>query len=395
MIRQEKLDETLNDKEHAELKRCSRCVMPETHETIIFDGEGVCSICRQHEYKRAKIDWRKREEEFAMLVNRFKGKGAYDCIIPISGGKDSTYVLYMMIKKYGVRPLAVSFDHGFYRPHHIANRDRILRNLGVDFLVFRSNPRVVKKLMLESLKRKGDFCWHCHTGIFAWPMQIAVKYKIPLLIWGESTAEYTSYYDFENMDDRDEEAFNRWINLGITAEDMVGMLDKDVTPIDLEPYRYPTLKELANIGCRSVCYGAYHPWDVRKHVDIIKKELGWKVDEVEGIPERYWYTKLECMFSGVRDYLKFIKRGFGRTSQLTTDDIRAGCMTREEAIILVRQYDGLKPASLRIFLEFLGISEDEFNEIALRHLVSPWKCDPAALSEGKPLHDQGRWGLSE
>jgi len=368
--------------------------MPETHETIIFDDEGLCSICRQHEHKREKVDWNKKEKEFADIVSSYKSKGAYDCIIPISGGKDSTFILYNMIKKYGVRPLVVSFDHGFYRPHHIQNRDRILRGLEVDFLIFRADPKVVRKTMLESLKRKGDFCWHCHTGVFAWPMQIAIKYKIPLLVWGESAAEYTSYYDFDNPEDQDENPFYTYINLGITAEDMVGMLDGSVTLRDLEPYRYPKSKDLKGIGCRSICYGAYHPWDVRKQVSIIKKELGWEEDEVEGIPSRYWYTKVECMLTGIRDYLKFIKRGFGRTSQLTTDDIRAGCLSREDAISLIKEYDGLKPASLPRFLEFLGISEKEFNEIAVKHMVSPWKCDPAVLKKGEELWDQNLWDFS-
>jgi len=378
-----------------DLKRCSRCVMPETHETIIFDDKGVCSICRQHERKHEIINWEKKEQEFTEIVENFKGKGTYDCIVPISGGKDSTYILYDMIKKYKVRPLVVSFDHGFYRPHHIANRDRVLRKLGVDFLIYRSNPAVVKKTMIESLIRKGDFCWHCHCGVFAWPMQIAIKYKIPLLIWGESAAEYTSYFDFDNPEDQDEKPFNVYINLGITADDMHGMLDGTVSMRDLEPYRYPKLKDLKKIGYRSICYGAYHPWDVRKQVDTIKNELGWEVDEVEGIPSQYWYTKLECMMSGIRDYLKFVKRGFGRTAQLTTDDIRAGCLTREEAIKLVKEYDGLKPASLPVFLEYVGITEDEFNEIALKHAVSPWVCDIKSLKEGKKLWDQDRWGLTD
>ncbi len=378
-----------------ELKRCTRCVMPETHETIAYDQKnGVCSVCQQHEYKREKVDWDKKEKEFADIVSSYKGKGAYDCIIPISGGKDSTYILYMMMKKYKVRPLVVSFDHGFFRPHHIENRDRILRKLGADFLIFRTDPRIIKGLILESLKRTGDFCWHCHTGVFAWPMQIAIKYKIPLLIWGESAAEYTTYYDFENPEDQDDKPFNTYINLGISAEEMVNALGGTVTLRDLEPYRYPKVGDLKKIKSRSICYGAYHPWDVRKQVELIKNELGWEEDEVEGIPSQYWYTKVECLLTGVRDYLKYIKRGFGRTSQLTTDDIRAGVMSREEATKLVKEYDGLKPASLPVFLEFVGITEDEFNEIAVRHIIGPWECDPKTLKEGKKLWDQKLWDFS-
>ena len=368
--------------------------MPETHETIAFDTEGVCNICRQHERKKGKIDWKKREQEFRKTVERYKNKGVYDCIIPISGGKDSTFILYSMLKRYKVRPLVLSFDHCFYRPHHIAQRDRILRKLGVDFLILRTNPGIVKKLMLESLKRTGDFCWHCHTGVFAWPMQIAIKYKIPLLIWGESAAEYTTYYDFEDLEDQDDNPFNTYINLGISAEDMAKAIGGEVTLRNLEPYTYPPVSELKKIGCRSICYGAYHKWDVRRQVALIKKELGWEEDEVEGIPQKYWYTKVECIMSGVRDYLKFVKRGFGRTSQLTTDDIRAGYMSRREAVKLVKKYDGRKPASLSRFLEFVGITEDEFNEIAAKHFVKPWECDPKKLKEGKRPWDQNEWDFS-
>lgn len=384
--------ETMNE---LDLQRCTRCVMPETHETIMYDGKGVCSVCRQHEVKREKVDWQEKEREFSQIIDSYRGKGTYDCLIPSSGGKDSTYVLYTMLKKYKIKPLVVSFDHGFYRPRHLQMRDRITRQLGVDFLTFRSDPKIVKKLMLESLRRKGDFCWHCHTGVYAWPMQIAVKFKIPLVIWGETLAEYTSYSDFENLEEQDEKIFNMYINLGIAAEDMIGMLnDGTITKRDLLPYTYPKLKELKAINYKSICYGAYHPWDVRKQVDIIRKELDWQPDEVEGIPEQYGYTKIECMVNGVRDYLKYIKRGFGRTSQLTTDDIRAGVMTRDEAMKLVKEYDGRKPTSLRYFLDFVGITEEEFNEIAVRHMISPWQCDPATLKEGKELYDQKTWETS-
>mgnify|MGYP001597144522 CR=1 FL=1 len=377
-----------------ELRVCSKCVMPETHETIMYDAKGVCNICHQHDYKHEKIDWSAKEAEFKEIVDKYRNKGTYDCIIPFSGGKDSVFVLYTMMKKFKVKPLVVSFDHGFYRPHHLEQRDRILRQLGVDFMLFRPNQKIVRKLTLESLIRKGDFCWHCHTGVFSYPMHIAVKFKIPLLVWGESTAEYTSYNDFDNLDERDETAFNKWINLGITADDMVGMVGGEVEPRDLECYRYPKLRDLKAIDYRSICYGAYHQWDVRKHMEIINKELGWVGDEVEGVPQQYNFTKVECMMNGIRDYLKFIKRGYGRTTQLVTDDIRAGVLDREKGLAWVKECDGKKPASLKVFLDFVGITENEFNEIALKHAVSPWKCDPKDLKEGKELYDQKSWDLS-
>ena len=374
------------------LRRCSKCTMPETHETIVFDEAGVCNICRQHEYKREKVDWEARKKVFADTIEEYRGKYDYDCLVPFSGGKDSTFVLYEMMKTYKVKPLVVSFDHGFFRPKHLQNTDAVLTKLGVDYLKFRPNMQIVKKLMIESLRRKGDWCWHCHTGVFSWPMQMAIKLNIPLLIWGESTAEYTSYYDFDEQEEQNEEAFNKYINLGITAEDMVGMLnDPTVTARDLMPYTYPRLKDLKAINYKSICYGTSHPWDVRKQVKLIKEELGWENDEVEGLPDQYGYTKRECAFNGVRDYLKFIKRGFGRTTQLTTDDIRAGVMERDTAVGLIQENDGKKPASLDPFLDFIDMNEQEFNEIAKSHAVSPWKIDPATLPKGKKLPDQDQW----
>ena len=179
------------------LKSCSSCMLPETYETFEFNKEGVCNVCNNHKHQKSKIDWNKRGERFKELVKDFRGKGDYDCLVPFSGGKDSTYVLYEIVVKHKLKPLVISFDHGFFREQHTKNIEKTLKILGTDHMVFKPNMKIVGKLMLESLKRKGDFCWHCHTGIFAYPMQIAVKFNIPLIIWGESQAEYNGYYDFD------------------------------------------------------------------------------------------------------------------------------------------------------------------------------------------------------
>ena len=376
----------------AELKRCSRCVTPETHETIFFDQEGVCNVCRQQEYKQEKIDWDARKKELEELLDKQRGQGDYDCIVPFSGGKDSTFTLYTLVKDFGLKPLVISFDHGFYRPTVQEGKLRTYRKLGVDVLQFTPNWHIVKKLMLESLKRKGDFCWHCHTGIFAYPMQVAVKYKVPMVIWGEPSAEYTSYYSYDDgIESVDEERFNRFVNLGITAEDMLGMLGGGVTMRDLQPFTYPKLKDLKAINYRSFCLGSYIPWDVKRQSEIIKNELGWREEAVEGVPPGYGYEKIECMFQGVRDYLKFIKRGYARVSHLTSIDIRNGRLSREAAMEYVKQYEGRRPASLDVFMEYLDLTEAEFNDIAVSQIVYPNECDPAVLEKGKEVWDQKLW----
>jgi N-acetyl sugar amidotransferase len=373
------------------LRRCTRCAIPETQETIVFDEAGVCNVCRQHEYKRSQIDWTQRAAEFAALVDEYRGRHDYDCIVPFSGGKDSTFTLYELVTRHKVKPLVVTFDHGFLRPTTLANTERTIRKLGVDYLKFRPSWHVVQKLMLESLRRKGDFCWHCHTGIFSYPMQIAVKFKVPLIIWGEPSSEYTSYYGYDEAEEVDERRFNRFVNLGITAEDMVGMLDGTITMRDLEPFAYPPPGELRKLKMRSVCLGSFMPWDVKEQVAIIMRELGWQGTEVEGVPPGYEYEKVECAVQGVRDYLKFIKRGFARATHLTSIDIRNGRMTRDEAAALIEAHEGQRPASLDLFLDYVGLTEAEFMEIAMSHQVSPYAHDPATVRRGAPLWDQPLW----
>lgn len=373
------------------LRRCSRCTLPETHETIVFDDEGVCNICRQAEFKHAQVDWVARREELIKLVEQYRGRGTYDCIVPFSGGKDSTFTLWYVVRELGLKPLVVSFDHGFYRPRTLANNERTQRKLGVDFLKFRSDWRVVRKLMLESLKRKGDFDWHAHTGTFAYPMQVAFAFKIPLILWGEASAEYTAYYNHADKEEVDERRFHRFVNLGITAEDMLGFLAGEVTARDLESYRYPPVSALRSMGMRSVCLGSYILWDTRKHYEIIHRELDWQGDQVEGVPPQYPYEKVEYQLQGPRDYLKFIKRGYARTTHVTSIDIRHGRLTREEARQLIERYEGKRPASLAYLLPILGIDESEWRRIALNQAVPPYAHDFSREERDEPLWDMGQW----
>ena len=377
---------------------CTKCVSPHSAESITFDNEGVCSVCHQIDFKKEKINWKERANEFDKLLSNHKNKYDYDCIVPFSGGKDSTYTLWYLTRVKKLKCLVVSFDHGFYRPQHIENRRKTLHILGQDYLQFSPNFKLVRSLMLESLERKGDFCWHCHTGIFSYPMRVACKFKIPLIIWGEPTGEYASFYSYDEKEEVNEERFNRFINLGINAEDMENILKEKDGELawdkrDFLPFTYPSRKDLRELKCESVLLGHFIPWDVKKHVKVIKEELGWKGDEVEGIPEIYDYEKVECFMQGVRDYLKFLKRGIGRTNHLVGIDIRNKRMTREEGIRLMKQYDGKKPYSLDLFLNFLDLNEDEFMNIVKKHIVFPNVEENKKIKKGKKTHDHDKWTL--
>lgn len=373
------------------MKRCSKCILPETHETIYFDQEGVCNICRQQEYKKDKIDWQKRKKELDELIATYKNKYIYDCIIPFSGGKDSTWTLYYLVKEYRLKPLVIQFDHGFLRPNLLENNKRTFRKLGVDFHSFTPNWHIVRKLMLQSFIEKGDFCWHCHAGIYAYPMWIAIRYKVPLIFWGETSAEYTSYYTFEQSEEVDERRFNRFVNLGITSEDMLIRINDSIDERDMLPFKYPPLTELKKINCRSVCLGSYIPWDTKKQYSIINKELGWSGDEVENVPAGYEYEKIECYMQGVRDYIKFIKRGYSRPTHLASLDIRNNRLKRDDALKIIEKIEGRRPPSLDIFLKFVGLTEEEFMKIAKSHTVSPWEFTQVNSKSGKKVKDFERW----
>ena len=175
------------------------------------------------------------------------------------------------------------------------------------------------------------------------------------------------------------------------AEDMAGFIDVDLK--DLAPYMYPAKEELDTIGAISLSLGNYVPWDQEKQTEIIKKELGWQEDEVESLyPNTLSFDKVECMFTGIRDYIKLLKRGFSRITHRTTIDIKQGKITRDEAIKLIDKYEKRKPRSLSVFLEYIDMPEDEFNDICLKHVVPPAKpVDPKTIPDGDKLWDQDLW----
>ena len=378
------------------LKKCNKCGLPETYETLIIGEDGVCNICNQSRYKRESIDWTARHKMLEDLANEYRGKYDYDCIVPFSGGKDSTYTLWYLVTQLKLKPLVVQFDHGFMRDTLKNNNQKTFKKLGVDVLSFSPNWKLVKRLMLESLRRKGDFCWHCHTGIFSYPMHIALKFNVPLVFWGEPSAEYAAYYHYsdDQIEEVDEERFHKFTNLGIAAEDMYGMIkgDFNLSERDLLPYTYPKLKDLKKLGYRSVCLGSFIPWNVKENFEIIRNELGWVGEQVEGMPwDIYPYEKIECFMQGTRDYIKYLKRGYSRVTQMTALDARRGNMSLEDAGKLINQYEGKKPPSLELFLEYVGLTENEFNEIVKTTCVPPHTPDFNIQEVSEKTWDFEKW----
>ena len=229
------------------MKKCDKCLFPETYETIVYNEKNECNIYIASNLKqKEEINWNIRKKELDKIISNYRGKYDYDCIIPYSGGKDSTFQLYYLINEYKIKPLVIRSNHGFYRNQTNINSENALKKLGADFLEFTPNWHIVKNLMLESFKRKGDFCWHCHTGIYSFPIRVAVKFNVPLVIYGEPLAEIGAYYSYKEKEEEDEENLIWSVTWGINAEDMYNMLKGSGVNLDkrdLLPYSYPEKKE--------------------------------------------------------------------------------------------------------------------------------------------------------
>lgn len=374
-----------------ELRRCTKCLMTETEQTLTFDEQGVCNICQNARERINEIDWNAREEELRGILEEYRGKYAYDAIVPFGGGKDSSWTAYTLVRKFGLKVLLVTFSQNFRRKVHMNNLDKVVRGLGCDHVTVKANEDVIRLTMLESLKRKGDFCWFCHVGCVTSPFKAALSHGVPLVIWGEPSSDYAGgYYGYKEMNPADERWFNRMINLSINAEDMQGFIppDADVDPRDFDILKMPDRTLIENANIRSIHLGDYIQWDAIRQIKVLNEELGWEPTETENLHPHYYGEKIDCFLQGTRDYLRYIKRGYSRTNQRANLEIRSGELSREEALQM-ESYDAQRPQSLDVVLDYLGIDEEEFTRIAENHSIYPHVHDPSKVRRAQlVLEDQ-------
>jgi N-acetyl sugar amidotransferase len=337
---------------------CTRCCLPETVEGISFDEMGICTVCRSSEQKM-HFDWNERRKVLDDILARYRDRpgSGYDCIIPISGGKDSVFQMHIITKVYNLKPLAVTFNHNWYSRTGRYNLENALEKFDVDHIMYTPKRSLVNRLAKKSLYKIGDSCWHCHAGVGAFPLQVAVKFNIPLLIWGESIAEVSGRATYKDEIKFDAEYFMK-MSARIRPEGMAG---DGIQERELCMFFTPPAEELNKVGVMGIHLGDYFFWDHERQVEFIKKEYGWKEDNVEGTYKKY--KSVECIMAGVHDYAKFVKRGFGRATDHVTQDIRAGLITREEGFDIIRKIDPREPGALKKYLEITGMSKDEFMRV--------------------------------
>ncbi|TGM60701.1 N-acetyl sugar amidotransferase [Leptospira vanthielii] len=347
------------------LKYCKRCVMPHTKPDLHIDEDGICNACRSYE-KRKEIDWDKRKEELLVLLDKYRNKGSnWDCIVPVSGGKDSTYQVIRMLQ-LGLNPLCVTSTTCDLSEIGRKNIENIKR-LGVDYVEFSPNPIVRAKLNKIGLVEVGDISWPEHVGIFTIPVRAAVQYNIPLIVWGENSQ---NEYGGPAAASDNNILTRSWLEefgglLGLRVSDLSSTYG--IHERNLIPYQYPTDEELRRVGVTGLFLGHYIPWDGLSNALIAQANGFHSLSEtVEGSMVNY--ENLDNHQTGIHDYFKFLKFGFSRASDLACLHIRRGRISRLDGMEIVRKRDGLFPwtylgKDLQEILDPLEMSVDEFVKI--------------------------------
>lgn len=338
------------------LQYCVRCCIPQTQEGVVFDEMGVCQACQSAEQK-IHIDWAAREKVLRGILDDAKAKAGnnYDCIIPISGGKDSTFQLYVLTQIYGMKPLAVTFSHNWFSETGWYNLQNSLEQFNVDHVMFTPNRKLVNKLARHSLEGIGDACWHCHAGVGAFPLQAAVRFNIPLLIWGESIAESSGRASYLNPVRKFDREYFTKVSAKLRPDQMVR---DDVSLRDLEPFQVPSAEDCERVGVHGIHLGDYIFWDDERQTEFVRDNYAWRETQVEGSFKRY--KSAECIMPGVHDLACYLKRGYGRSTFHASVDVRAGLLSRDEAWELIRENDAVRPEGLDYYLQITGMTEEQF-----------------------------------
>ncbi|HBR18403.1 MAG TPA: N-acetyl sugar amidotransferase [Deltaproteobacteria bacterium] len=351
------------------MKYCNRCVMPDTKPDLFIDEEGVCNACRSFE-QREVVDWNVRREELTKILDKYRSKNGtnWDCIIPVSGGKDSHYQVLRMLQ-LGMNPLCVTATTCHLSDIGRRNIENI-KNMGVDYVELSPNPLVRRKLNRIGLTQVGDISWPEHVGIFTIPVRIAMQFDVPLIIWGENSQ---NEYGGPAAASEDNVLTRRWLEefgglLGLRVSDMVGL--EGIEERNMIPYTYPTDDELKKVGVTGIFLGYYMPWDGYTNA-LIAQANGFSTlhTTVEGSVVNY--ENLDNYQTGIHDYFKFLKFGFGRATDIICLHIRRGRISREDGSKLVKRHDGKFPLTylgkpLEEILEPLDIALEEFVKICDR-----------------------------
>jgi N-acetyl sugar amidotransferase len=351
------------------MKYCKRCVYPCVTVNLEVDEEGVCSSCRTFK-KFAQLTpefWEQRKKKFEEILKKTlqNNTSNYDCLIPVSGGKDSYYQTHIIVKEYGLKPLLMTYHGNNFLPEGDYNRDHMRHAFDADHIVWGPSVEVLKKLNRLGFKKMGDMNWQNHCGIFTAPIRVAVNFNIPLIIWGEIAWDISGMFEPEDFVEFSARVRHEHGLRGYEWYDFLNDPVDKLTEKDMMWAKYPLDEEILRVGVRGLYIGNFFTWDPNWHYKLVKEKYGWKPREQPFERTYRQFSNLDDRYeNGAHDLLKFIKFGYGRASDHASKDIRLGYMTREKGIEMVRKYDHVVSSDLYYWLDYVDMTEEEFWQIA-------------------------------
>ena len=360
----------------ASIKRisyCRNCVYPINAVNLSIESDGICSACHTAIALAAETPkptfWAEKQERFLRRIQEVHSASPsrnkdFDCIVPVSGGKDSYYQVHV-IKSLGLKPLLVTYHGNNYLDEGDLNRDRMKHVFNVDHIVYSPSTDVLIRLNRIGFRKLGDMNWHAHCGISTLPHRVAVQLNIPLVIWGETPWDIAGMYfhddeadfSYQNRHDHDCRG-HEWYDFVNDSED-------SLNEQDLWWAKYPSDEEVYSTNLTGLYLGNYFPWEPNKHLQLMIDLYGFTSSKTSF--ERTYRTgsNLDDRYeNGVHDLLKYIKYGYGRCSDHASKDIRSGDLTRERAIELVRQYDHVISSDLAHWLDYVGYTHEYFWKVS-------------------------------
>ena len=343
---------------------CKNCVLPDTRPNLYLDEKGVCNACNESLNKK-KINWKERRSLLIDIISKAKKKSkGYDCLIPVSGGKDSTWQL-INILNLGLNPLAVTWKTPARTEIGQKNLDNLI-NLGVDHIDYQINPKIEAKFMLETFKKHGSTAIPMHLAIFNIPLKIALKFSIPLIIWGENSAqEYGGDEKSINNFILNKNWFKKYgVTNGTTAKNWIS---KDITQKKLTPYLNSDWKLFDQNNIMSIFLGHFLKWDTENSYNVAKKN-GFKSRSRGPKIGYYNFSDIDCDFISIHHWMKWYKFGFTRLMDNLSVEIRNNRITRGKALNIIKKSNNKPPQSdIGKFCKFVKIDKKKFFEIAEKH----------------------------
>ncbi|MDW3206326.1 MAG: N-acetyl sugar amidotransferase [Alphaproteobacteria bacterium] len=352
----------------SEIQYCARCLYPSTHPLgLTFDADGVCSGCRVHEEKD-ELDWSSRFRRLEALVELYRSRSGqrYDCIVPVSGGRDSYFIVDVVVNRLGLNPLLVSYNRHYNSAIGHRNLAYLRTIFDCDYVQYTLSPVVAKALTHSTLEKLGSFHWQVLAGETVWPVRCAVQYRTPLIIWGAHQG-VDQVGMFSHLD---EVEMSRWYRknhdlMGLEAEDLVDEA-RGLPERDLLPLFYPDDRHLAAIGVRGIYLNNYIRWDSKaQHEDMIARH-GYETGDLDRTFDRY--NDVHCVhYAGLHDQVKMAKHGYGKARDHACRELRLKRLDRGSAQRLVQRYEHADASDGQALFDWLEISESEFWNRIDRH----------------------------